>query len=79
MNHDEAVGALSYAAGWHKSSCSQGQTGCVEVSRQVPGWIGVRDSKLGGRSPILAFTPHEWTAFLAGARDGEFDRPTPNP
>lgn len=79
MNHDEAVAALHRAPGWHKSSCSQGQSGCVEVTTQVPGWIGVRDSKLGERSPILAFTPREWTAFLSGARHGEFDRSTPHP
>lgn len=24
---------------------------------------------------VLVFTPSEWDAFLAGARDGEFDRP----
>ncbi|MFD2396929.1 DUF397 domain-containing protein [Prauserella oleivorans] len=25
--------------------------------------------------PVLVFTPSEWDAFLAGVRDGEFDRP----
>ncbi|MBK1786874.1 DUF397 domain-containing protein [Prauserella cavernicola] len=24
---------------------------------------------------VLIFTPSEWDAFLAGVRDGEFDRP----
>ncbi|WP_020628584.1 DUF397 domain-containing protein [Saccharomonospora halophila] len=24
---------------------------------------------------VLVFTPSEWDAFLAGVRDGEFDRP----
>lgn len=24
---------------------------------------------------VLIFTPNEWEAFLAGAKDGEFDRP----
>lgn len=24
---------------------------------------------------VLVFTPSEWDAFLAGIRDGEFDRP----
>ncbi|ASR39027.1 DUF397 domain-containing protein [Prauserella marina] len=25
-------------------------------------------------SPVLVFTPSEWDAFLAGAREGQFDR-----
>lgn len=35
--------------------------------------IGIRDSRLGEDSPILEFTPVEWNAFVAGARQGEFD------
>jgi hypothetical protein len=26
-------------------------------------------------APVLVFTPSEWDAFVAGARDGEFDLP----
>jgi hypothetical protein len=25
--------------------------------------------------PVLVFTPAEWDAFIAGAKDGEFDEP----
>ncbi|MFB9907992.1 DUF397 domain-containing protein [Allokutzneria oryzae] len=25
--------------------------------------------------PVLVFTPGEWDAFVAGAKDGEFDKP----
>jgi hypothetical protein len=25
--------------------------------------------------PVLVFTPSEWDAFIAGAKDGEFDEP----
>ena len=32
----------------------------------------VRDSKDPG-GPVLVFTAPEWTAFIAGAREGEFD------
>jgi len=39
----------------------------------VPGWVGVRDSKLGDDSPVLAFTHHEWRAMLDGAHAGEFN------
>jgi len=55
---------------WHKSTHSSAN-GCVEVAF-VDGNIAVRDSK-DRRGPVLLFTPHEWTAFLAGVRDGEFE------
>ncbi|WP_103349908.1 DUF397 domain-containing protein [Amycolatopsis sp. CA-128772] len=73
MRYEDAVNALAAATNWHKASFSQGQeNGCVEVG-SVPGLIGVRDTKLGDASPILAFTEHEWKMFLRGARNGEFD------
>ena len=49
-----------------KSSYSGGNAGqeCVEVARNVPGTIAVRDSKdLHG--PILRLTPTAWAAFIA--------------
>lgn len=60
-------------ADWSKSSYSGANGGdCVEVAF-VPGWVGVRDSKQHGAGPVLAFTPAEWEAFVAGARAaGEF-------
>lgn len=61
-------------AQWRKSSYS-GTNGCVEVALADDG-IAVRDSKDPG-GVALEFTAHEWTAFLAGARDGEFDHPEP--
>ncbi|WP_214408156.1 DUF397 domain-containing protein [Pseudonocardia lacus] len=73
MRHDDAVAALSAADNWHKATFSGGANGgCVEVAT-IPGYIGVRDTKLGERSPVLAFTPTEWKAFLSGVRAGEFD------
>ena len=59
---------------WRKSSYS-GDTGgnCVEVAALDDGGRALRDSKLGSASPLLRFTASEWAAFLAGARDGEFD------
>jgi hypothetical protein len=44
---------------------------CVEVAFK-DGHIGLRDSK-NPTGPVLTFTPDEWTAFTAGAKDGEFD------
>lgn len=61
---------LSRAA-WRKSSRSNGSGACVEVAA-VDGVIAVRDSK-NPTGPALVFTAAEWKAFVAGARDGEFD------
>jgi hypothetical protein len=55
---------------WRKSSHS-GNNGCVEVALGAD-QIAVRDSKASD-GPILVFTAHEWDAFLAGVKDGEFD------
>jgi hypothetical protein len=43
----------------------------VEVAF-VGGAIAVRDSK-NPAGPALVFTSEEWDAFVAGAKDGEFD------
>jgi hypothetical protein len=69
---------------WRKSSRS-GAYGdnCVEVAFADDDGGGftaavgertvlVRDSKSPG-GPVLTFTAGEWNAFVAGARDGEFD------
>ena len=66
MNHNQALAELTTAAGWRKSSYSQGQNGCVEVTTELPGWVGVRDSKLGTTSPLLAITHTQWHATLTG-------------
>jgi Domain of unknown function (DUF397) len=55
---------------WHKSTYSA-TNGCVEVAL-VDGHVAVRDSK-DRHGPVLVFTPVEWSAFLGGARNGEFD------
>lgn len=72
MTHADAVQALITAANWGKSTFSGNNGGCVEVAT-LPGWVGVRDTKLGDASPVLAFTNAEWIAFLNGIRQGEFD------
>jgi hypothetical protein len=61
------------SAAWHKSSYSGTNGGnCVEVARNLPGVVAVRDSK-NPSGPVLTFTPGEWRAFLSGASAGQFD------
>jgi hypothetical protein len=55
--------------GWFKSSFSN-QGGCVEV--RLGSDVRVRDSKHRG-GPELTFTPREWSAFLRGVENGEFN------
>jgi Domain of unknown function (DUF397) len=55
-----------------RKSTFSGGGGCVEVRRLPDGRIALRDSKDVSLVPHH-FTPHEWTAFLAGVRAGEFD------
>jgi hypothetical protein len=56
-------------AQWHKSSFSADQGTCVEVASNLPGTIGVRDSK-NPTGPALIFVPNEWAAFVDGIRRG---------
>ncbi len=58
-------------AAWHKSSRSSGNGNCVEVAI-LDDSVAVRDTK-DRSGPVLVFTPAEWSAFVAGAKGGEFD------
>jgi hypothetical protein len=60
-------------ARWRKSSYSSGNGGnCVEVARNLPGIVAVRDSK-NPQGPALVLTPKQWQSFLADTRDGQFN------
>jgi hypothetical protein len=68
---------------WRKSAHSGSGSECVEVTvtTDTSRWPHkadaemlylMRDSK-NPDSPVLAFTPAEWEAFVLGVKDGEFD------
>ena len=60
------------AVGWYKSSYSNHEVACVEVRHLAQG-MAVRDTKDRGTGPTLEFSAEAWSAFVASARDGEFD------
>jgi hypothetical protein len=53
---------------WRKSARSNNGGNCVEVARNLPGIVAVRDSK-DPHGPALIFTPDQWAAFTAGVKD----------
>ena len=60
---------------WHISTKSDsGGASCVEAGPVVDGSgrVAVRHSH-HPTGPVIVYTRREWEAFLAGARDGEFD------
>lgn len=63
----ELVGAR-----WRKSKRSGAMGNCVEVAPLASGEIAVRNSRFP-EGPALVYTRAEMAAFLAGAKDGEFD------
>lgn len=59
--------------GWRTSSVS-GEANCVEV-RVYSGGAQVRHSRHAD-GPVLTFSASEWSAFLLGVRQSEFDLPS---
>jgi hypothetical protein len=63
------------SAAWRKSRRSGNggqQNGCVEVARNLPGIVAVRDSK-DPDGPLLTVAPAEWRDFLAVVKAGRHD------
>lgn len=59
------------AARWIRSrACST--DGCVEVAHLADGSVAIRDSK-DLRKAAHVFDQQEWSAFVAGIKNGDFD------
>ena len=60
------------SAAWRKSHFSNPAGNCVEAAHLPAGDVAVRNSRFPD-GPALVFTRAEWDAFLAGAKDGDFE------
>jgi hypothetical protein len=58
---------------WTKSQYSNSTGECVELAALPNGEFAMRNSRFPD-GPVLVYTRGEITAFLAGAKDGEFDQ-----
>lgn len=56
---------------WRTSSYSNNGGACVEVARNLPGRVLVRDSK-DRTGPVLTLAAGEWQAFLTAVKAGRF-------
>lgn len=54
-------------AEWHKSSYSSQDGNCVEVARNLPGLVAVRDSEAPGGTKLVV-SRETWRVFLKGVR-----------
>jgi hypothetical protein len=58
--------------GWIKATASNDAGDCVEM-RANKAHVQVRDSKLGSDSPVHTLTRADFSAWVSGAKAGEFD------
>jgi hypothetical protein len=65
------AGQLAFAT-WRKALASNPSGSCVEVAALPGGEIAVRNSRYPA-GPALVFSQAEISAFLTGAKNGEFD------
>ncbi|MGH3225213.1 MAG: DUF397 domain-containing protein [Streptosporangiaceae bacterium] len=58
-------------AEWSKSSYSSANGQCIQVARNLPGLVAVRDSK-NPDGPKLIFSPGDWRTFVSGVKSANF-------
>ncbi|MEU5941726.1 DUF397 domain-containing protein [Micromonospora sp. NPDC047548] len=58
---------------WRKSTRSNNGGNCVEVADNLPGIVGLRDSK-DPTGPMLTFTPMAWATFVQAAKGETLSR-----
>ena len=71
MTLSHPTGALDSSRAVWRSAPGESYGSRVEVAF-VDDLIGLRNGA-DPHSPVLVFTQDEWDAFVAGAKDGEFD------
>lgn len=70
--HNGISAAHLTGAAWRKSRHSGALGNCVEVASLRNGDLAMRNSRYPS-GPALIYTRDEIAAFVAGAKDGEFD------
>lgn len=72
VNNGMSAAELGRVA-WLKSSYSGSQSGnCVELAALAEGQVAMRNSR-DPEGPALIYTRSEVSAFVRGAKNGEFD------
>lgn len=72
MPEEAATGGSQAGLAWRKSVRSNPSGNCVEVAKTSTGDVAVRNSRHKDGA-VLVYTSAEIAAFIAGAKDGEFD------
>jgi hypothetical protein len=72
LAHDHSTDPRLDGVTWRKSRHSNPSGNCVEVAELRDGAVAIRNSRYPA-GPALVCTRPEFAAFLASARDGEFD------
>jgi hypothetical protein len=70
--HNGVLAAALAGVTWRKSKHSGAYGNCVEAAVLEDGEVALRNSR-DPSGPALMFSRDEIAAFLAGAKDGEFD------
>jgi uncharacterized protein DUF397 len=58
-----------HGADWHISTYSANGSTCVEVARNLPAMVAVRDSQ-DRNGPVLILSPGTWQAFTTAMKTG---------